>query len=59
MFKNYTRKYMMYCLENYILYNKLLELHCNIYDILFIKVYCEMYYVLCRKLYRMINYTAI
>ena len=35
----------MYCVENYILFDKLLELHCNtnIYDVLFKKVYCEMY----------------
>ena len=54
--KNYGRNYMMYCVENYILFEKLLELHCNIYDILFKKVYCEMYDVLGRKLYCIINY---
>ena len=46
----------MYCVKNYISSDKLLELHCNIYDILFKKVYCEMYDVLCRKLYYIINY---
>ena len=50
-----TRKYMMYYVENYIFSDKLLELHCNISDVLFKKVYCEMYDVLCRKLYCIIN----
>ena len=45
----------MYCVENYILSNKLLELHCNIYDVLLKKLYCEIYDVLCRKLYWIIN----
>ena len=54
--KNYTGKYMMYCVENYILFEKLLELHCNIYDILFKKVYCKMHDVLCIKLDSIINY---
>ena len=49
-------KYMMYYVENYILSDKLLELHYNIYDVLFKKVYCEMYDVLRRKLYWIINY---
>ena len=45
--KNYGRNYMMYCVENYILFDKLLELHCNIYDVLFKKysAKCMMYYV--------------
>ena len=45
----------MYYVENYIFSDKLLELHCNISDVLFKKVYCEMYDVLCRKLYCIIN----
>ena len=42
--KNYTRKYIMYYVENYILSDKLLELHCNIYDVLFKKVCYEENY---------------
>ena len=41
--KSYTSNYMMYSVENYILSDKLLELHCNIYDVLFKKVYYKMY----------------
>ena len=37
--KNYTRNYMVYCVKNYILSHKLLELHCNIY------VYYVEYYI--------------
>ena len=44
LLRKFTRKYMMYCVEYYLLSDKLSELYYNIYDVLLLRN-VSMYYV--------------